>query len=303
MRSLLLVLLSSSAFAHVVSMSSGELHVDGRTATYELRIPMYEVAHVSNPETALLDHVKFEGAQRTSSLCMEQDGAYVCRATYEFEQPVPDKIAAECTLFEVTVPNHVHLLYAVQGTNSDQEVFDQSFRNVEVRFHPPSRPELIAKDAAAGIVRLFKSVSGLLFLAVLVLAARSAREAGILTMAFLAGEWLARPLSPHIPLAFSPGFLEAVLALTVAYLAAEVVFLPESRARWMVVPALGLAHGLAFAPFPPLYLTAAQIVQAVFIVTLWLFARKMPLGWRRPGAGVLLIAGIGWFAWMLWPPP
>ena len=299
MRSLLLVLLSSSAFAHVVSMSSGELHVDGRTATYELRIPMYEVAHVSNPETALLDHVKFEGAQRTSSLCMEQDGAYVCRATYEFEQPVPDKIAAECTLFEVTVPNHVHLLYAVQGTNSDQEVFDQSFRNVEVRFHPPSRPELIAKDAAAGIVRLFKSVSGLLFLAVLVLAARSAREAGILTMAFLAGEWLARPLSPHIPLAFSPGFLEAVLALTVAYLAAEVVFLPESRARWMVVPVLGLADGLAFAPFPPLYLTAAQIVQAVFIVTLWLFARKMPLGWRRPGAGVLLIAGIGWFAWML----
>jgi len=299
MRSLLLVLLSSSAFAHVVSMSSGELHVDGRTATYELRIPMYEVAHVSNPETALLDHVKFEGAQRTSSLCMEQDGAYVCRATYEFEQPVPDKIAAECTLFEVTVPNHVHLLYAVQGTNSDQEVFDQSFRNVEVRFHPPSRPELIAKDAAAGIVRLFKSVSGLLFLAVLVLAARSAREAGILTMAFLAGEWLARPLSPHIPLAFSPGFLEAVLALTVAYLAAEVVFLPESRARWMVVPVLGLAHGLAFAPFPPLYLTAAQIVQAVFIVTLWLFARKMPLGWRRPGAGVLLIAGIGWFAWNL----
>jgi len=245
--------------------------------------------------------VKFEGAQRTSSLCMEQDGAYVCRATYEFEQPVPDKIAAECTLFEVTVPNHVHLLYAVQGTNSDQEVFDQSFRNVEVRFHPPSRPELIAKDAAAGIVRLFKSVSGLLFLAVLVLAARSAREAGILTMAFLAGEWLARPLSPHIPLAFSPGFLEAVLALTVAYLAAEVVFLPESRARWMVVPVLGLAHGLAFAPFPPLYLPAAQIVQGLCLALLWLMVRKMPLSWRRPAAGVLLVAGLGWFVRELFP--
>jgi len=299
MRSLLLVLVSGTAFAHVVSMSSGELHVEGRMATYELRIPMYEVAHVSNPETALLDHVKFEGAQRTFSACVEQDGTYVCRASYEFDHDVPDKIAAECTLFEVTVPNHVHLLYAVQGTNSDQEVFDQSFRQVEVRFHPPSRAELIAKDAAAGIARLFKSVSGLLFLAVLVLAARSTREAGILTMAFLAGAWLARPLSPHIPLAFSPQFLEALLALTVAYLAAEVVFLPESRARWMVVPVLGLAHGLAFAPFPPLYLTAAQVVQLVFIAALWLIVRKMPLGWRRPGAGVLLVAGIGWFARML----
>ncbi|HSP68457.1 MAG TPA: HupE/UreJ family protein [Bryobacteraceae bacterium] len=299
MRSFLFVLLGSSAFGHVVSMSSGELHVEGRMATYELRIPMYEVAHVTNPETALLDHVKFEGAQRTSSSCMEQDGTYICRAAYQFDRPVPDKIEAECTLFEVTVPNHVHLLYAVQGTNSDQEVFDQSFRRVEVRFHPPSRAELIAKDAAAGIARLFRSVSGLLFLAVLVLAARSTREAGILALAFLAGEWLARPISPHIPLAFSPEFLEAVLALTVAYLAAEIVFLPESQARWAVVPILGIAHGLAFAAFPASYLTAASITQTVFLGVLWLAVRKLPAAWRRPAAGVLLVAGIGWFARML----
>jgi hypothetical protein len=29
---------------------------------------------------------------------------------------------------------------------------------------------------------------------------------------------------------------------------------------------------------------------------LWLAARKIPLTWRRPAAGGLLIAGIGWFA-------
>src|ERR1700681_2716312 len=99
MRKLLLfVLLGCRAFAHVVSMSSGELHVNGRTATYELRIPMYEVAHVANPESALLDHIKFEGARRTSSACREQDGTYVCLADYEFERPVSDKIEVECTL-------------------------------------------------------------------------------------------------------------------------------------------------------------------------------------------------------------
>lgn len=284
-------------------MSSGELHVTGRTATYELRIPMYEVANVANPETALLDHVKFEGARRTSSNCHEQDGTYVCHANYEFAAPVPDKLEAECTLFQVTVPNHVHLLYAVQGPNSDQEVFDQSFRQAEVRFHPPSRAEVIAKAAAAGIARLFKSVSGLLFLAVLVLAARNTREMGILTIAFLAGEWLARPISPRIPMSFSPEFLEAVLALTVAYLAAEIVFLPDSQARWAVVPVLGIAHGLPFSAFPPSYLTAASITQAILLLVLWLAARFMtrvsPASWRRPAAGVLLVAGIGWFARML----
>jgi hypothetical protein len=280
-------------------MSSGELHVDGRSATYELRIPMYELTHVTHPERALLDQLKFEGARRTSSNCQEQDGTYICRADYEFDHPVPDKIEVECTLFQVTVPNHVHLLYAVQGPNSDQQVFDQSFRQAEVRFHPPSPAELIAKAAAAGIARLFKSVSGLLFLAVLVLAARNTREMGILTIAFVAGEWLARPLSSRIPMSFSPEFLEAVLALTVAYLAAEIVFLPDSRARWAVVPVLGVAHGLPFAAFPSSYLTAASVTQAILLAGLWLVARKLPMGWKRPAAAVLLAGGVGWFVRML----
>jgi hypothetical protein len=300
MRRLLLpVLICCAAHAHVVSMSSGELHVDGRTATYELRIPMYELTHVTHPETALLDQVKFEGARRTSSMCQEQAGTYICRADYEFDHTVPDKIEVECTLFQVTVPNHVHLLYAVQGPNSDQQVFDQSFRQAEVRFHPPSRAELIAKAAAAGIARLLKSVSGLLFLVVLILAARNPREMGILTIAFLAGEWLARPLSPRIPMSFSPEFLEAVLALTVAYLAAEIVFLPDSQARWAVVPILGIAHGLPFAAFPSSYLTAASITQAIVLAVLWFAVRKTPTAWRRPAAGVMLVAGVGWFVRML----
>ena len=300
MRSLLLPLLSiGCVYAHVVSMSNGELRVNGRTATYELRIPMYEIAHVTNPETALLDQMNFEGAHRTSSHCQEQSGTYICRAEYEFDRPVPDKIEVECTLFQVTVPNHVHLLYAVQGTNSDQAVFDQSFRQAEIRFHPPSRAELIAKAAAAGIARLFKSIPGLLFLAVLALAARTTREMGILTVAFLAGEWLARPVAARIPLSFGPEFLEAVLALTVAYLAAEVLFLPDSQARWAVVPILGLAHGLPFSAFPPSYLVAAEVAQAVLLGGVWLVARKMRASWRRPAAGVLLVAGIGWFARML----
>jgi HupE / UreJ protein len=303
MRRLFPFLICCSAYAHVVSMSSGELHVNGRTATYELRIPTYELTHVTHPETALLDQLKFEGGRRTSSMCQAQDGTYICRADYEFDRPVPDKIEVECTLFQVTVPNHVHLLYAVQGPNSDQAVFDQSFRQAEVRFHPPSRAELIAKAAVAGIARLFTSVSGLLFLAVLVLAARNIREMGILTIALLVGEWLARPLSLRIPMSFSPEFLEAVLALTVAYLAAEIVFLPDSQARWAVVPILGIAHGLPFAAFPSSYLTAASITQAILLTALWLAARFVtrvsPANWKRPAAGVMLVAGIGWFARML----
>src|SRR5579863_5727942 len=99
------VLLCAVAQAHVVSISNGELHVDGRTATFELRIPAYELVNMSHPETTLLDQLKFEGAHRTMSSCLGDAGTYVCHATYEFEHSMPDKIGVECTLFKVTVPN------------------------------------------------------------------------------------------------------------------------------------------------------------------------------------------------------
>jgi hypothetical protein len=65
------------------------------------------------------------------------------------------------------------------------------------------------------------------------------------------------------------------------------------------VPILGLAHGLPFSAFPSSYLAAAEIAQAILLGGLWLAAGKLPASWQRPAAGVLLIAGIGWFARML----
>jgi hypothetical protein len=65
------------------------------------------------------------------------------------------------------------------------------------------------------------------------------------------------------------------------------------------VPVLGVAHGLPFSAFPASYLTAASISQAILLSGLWLAVRRMPAGWRRPAAAVMLVAGIGWFARML----
>src|SRR5580704_9861926 len=99
------VWLAASAQAHVVSISTGELQMDGPTAVFELRIPMYEVAQVVNPETALLDQFRFGDGHLTRSSCHEDEGSYVCRGEYEFPGLHPDSLAVECTLFRVTVPN------------------------------------------------------------------------------------------------------------------------------------------------------------------------------------------------------
>ena len=295
-RLLLTLLACGIAHAHVVSISNGELRITGRTATYELRVPAYEVENVASPETTLLDELRFGDAKRTSSKCKTDGDWLVCQANYEFAQPVPDKIDVECTLYRTTVPNHVHMLYAVQGENGDQKVFDQNTSIIEMRFHPPSLWESITRDGSAGVLRLLKSFSGLLFLAAIALAARSGRDATILAATFLLAEWVVRPLSPFIPLSLSPEFLEAVMALTVASLAGELFLLPDGKARWGIVPLLGLVHGLPFVAFPSLYLGAVTIVQMLLLGVLSFLALRVPTTWRKPSSAILLaVAGI-WFA-------
>ncbi len=289
-----IALAASPLSAHVLSISTGQLTVDGPTAVYELRMPMYEVAHVTNPETALLDHIRFDQAQRTSGQCRQDGETYLCRAEYEFPG-LFDRLAVECTFAEITVPNHVHLLYAVQGPNSDQVVFDQSFPRTEVRFRPPSKAELLLKELGGGIWRAITSPAGLLFLISLVIAARSGRESVLLIVMFLAGEWLARPLAPRIPWQLSPKFLEAAMALTVAYLAVEIVMLPKAGQRWLIVFFLGIFHGLYFAGFPGTYLAGAAAAQMASLAVLAVAARRMPPMLHRGGGWALLAAGLGWF--------
>jgi len=293
----LLLAFATALQAHVVSMSSGELNVNGTAATFELRIPMYEVAHVTNPQTTLLDQLKFSGGRRTSGACHEEDGTSICLTSYEFEKPLPDKLDVECTLFKVTVPNHVHLLHATQGSTGDQVVFDQTFTEGEVRFHPPSPTEIVVRDSLKGIGKL--SIPGFLFLAAMIFAARGWGELALLTAAFMLGEWAALPLAPRIPIGLSAGFLEAAKALTAAYLAVDVLLLPEGRNRWMAVPILGLVHGLSYAAFPANYLTGASIAQLVIVAAIAALAFKLPerLRWF---AMILILAGsLGWFVRLL----
>src|SRR6187549_1604405 len=89
-----LVLMVWPAYSHVVSMSSGDLTIEGQRARFELRMPLYEVAHVPQPETTLLDHIRFATGGRPARLvtktCQPDTArdSYVYTAEYEFAAPV-----------------------------------------------------------------------------------------------------------------------------------------------------------------------------------------------------------------------
>ncbi len=305
-----LLAISIPLAAHMVSMSSGELKVEGNRAHYELRIPMYEVAHVREPEHTLLENVRFKAGggwgKPMNPACGAQQDTYVCTADYEFPARV-DTLEVECTLAKVTVPNHVHLLHAYRGDKSDQAVFDLSFTSAELRFRPPTGFETLAREISAGFLRAAAGLAPLLFLAALVLAARSRRELIGLAMSFLIAESSACFLTPRFPLPLSPRFIEAAAALTVAYLAFEIVLLPDSRHRWLVVAVLGLFHGAYFSFFltqsgyrTPVFLSGVALAELLLILVFALalagLARLAVMRRAVPiAASILLVTGVIWF--------
>ena len=305
--SALLLLLAAPAWAHVVSMSSGDLTVNGTRAHYQLRMPLYEVSHVASPEKVLLDHVRFAGARLVTANCAADAGRalYICEADYEFAAPV-DQIDVESTLAAVTVPNHVHLLRAELNGKQDQGVFDISFTHATLRFRPPTTVETAITQSGAGWMRALGGAVQLL-----VLAARSRGELLALTGMFLAGQIASVVVIPHMGWQPAPRFVEAAAALTVAYLAVEILLLPQAGARWAIAGVLGVFHGLYFHLFlqntgySALYVLAGAGLAELAAISILapLFSRVARMARTlhpvQVSASALLVFGLAWFAMRL----
>ena len=306
------VLLACHAFAHVMSMSSADLAIHGTLARYEFRLPLYEMPHVADPAHALFAHIVFASggreAQLLSSACREDaaQGAYVCVADYEFAAPV-DTLDVECTFPAVTVPNHVHLLRVENGGKRDQALFDISFPRATLRFRPPTALETAIAQSGGGALRSLGGAAQILFLASLVVAARSRRELILLAVMFLAGQIAAALVVPRTAWQPPARFVEAAAGLTIAYLAVEILVLPRAGMRWLIVAVLGAFHGLYFALFlrttgyRAFYVLAgalcAEIAAIAVFALLFSYVRKR-LAVLKPVpvcASVLLVTGMAWF--------
>jgi hypothetical protein len=302
-----LLLAALPAAAHVVSMSNGDITIEGARAHYVLHMPLYEVSHVQSPERSLLQHIRFSSGGQEARLLRSECAAdaahdsYVCSADYEFSAPV-EQLDVECTFPSITVPNHVHLLRAQMGAKQDQGIFDLTFTRTTLRFRPPTAAEIAMMQSGAGFVRALGGVAQILFLIALVLAARGRRELLALAAMFLAGQMAAVFIVPHTAWQPAPRFVEAAAALTVAYLAVEVLLLPQAGARWLIAGVLGAFHGLYFYLFvqttgyrPELVLAGAALAELAALTILALLLLRTGVLIHRVGEAALLLCGLFWF--------
>jgi len=281
------LLLVVPASAHTISMSHGVLRVDGSVAVYQLRMPQYEMTHITNPEQTLFSAIRFSSAgvdgKAVQRSCHNDPGfqAFICDAVYQFPKPI-DSLEIRCEFARVTVPNHIHLLRAVKGSQSDQAVFDDNIETAELRFRPPTHFEAAIKNVVAGVIRAATSLLALVFLAGLAVAARSWREFGSILIAFFAGQAISCALLPNIRFDPSPRFIEIAMLLTIGYLVVEIIFLPDGSGRWLVCGVLGLFHGLYYALLmreggfnPPYVLGGVFLVEAVASTACYLLWRRV----------------------------
>ncbi len=305
------LLVPVAAAAHVLSVSYGNLALDGTEAVYTLRMPLAELPRDGGREQVLDAFSLRSGGQdadRTRSECREDpgQGLYVCEAAYRFAA-VPDEIRVVCEYHAVTVPNHVHVLSSGIGEMARQTVFDITYREADIRFTEPTLLETATGGLGAGARRALASPEVLLFLVALALAGRVRREIAACAAGFLGGQAVAAFAGSALQWAPPARFLESAAALTVAYLAAEVLFLPDDRNRWLACAAMGCVHGLILAALlgpsqmrPEFFVTGALGCEALLISGLALARiRWVSVGAERLGAVLLLATGLGWFCWRI----
>lgn len=296
--------------AHVMSVSSGELVIGEASATYTIRLPLYEVQHLDDAKQTVTSaiNVSGAGAERTAASC-ETDHAesqYVCRIEYALAEQ-PSDLDITCRLAEVTVPNHVHVLQATGGTVTTQAVFDYTSPEATVRFEPPGFWELVIEPIGVGVSRVLLGPAQILFVLALALAVRARKEIPLLAASFCLGQIVAALACLQFGWQPPGRFVEAAAALTVAYLASEILLLPDAGLRWLIAAGMGAFHGIYFAGF----LSAAQSPTALFFLGvcvaevallslfLWLLAEAKEhakaLYPIKSLSVLLLVTGIAWF--------
>ena len=307
-----LALCSTPSAGHVMSLSNGELYIEGSNVIYKMHMPLYEIAHLKNPRKTLLEnfHVR-DGDQHPepkNAHCEEDKvgGWYTCRAEFHFSKPV-EQLDVECRFSDVIVPNHIHLLRSELGDTRKQTVFDFSLKKTTINFMPPTAAEVIWSDFLTGFTRVIIGPVQILFILGLTLAGRNRSELSWLAIAFLLSESVSALIFSAKGWQPSAQFVEAAGALTVIYLAVEILLLPEAGYRWIVAALMGVFHGFYFSNFliqssmdPGFFLMGISLAALVLLSIFYLFLSRIEhnlphLHPTRVGSCALLAVGAVWF--------
>jgi hypothetical protein len=255
----LLLIPAGGAYAHVRSSAGySDVRGEGSTVRYELSLDTAVLdaaagdgtveAYVLPRVQVFLDGVECEGAAERAGAA-SHDGRDHTRLRLSYRCPGSPGGAYEIRygVFAdgAVVDDHTNVIrYDLPGA-SGTFVFDGGHRELEAG--EASLPETAGRFAALGVEHILGGIDHVLFLVALLLGARSLGTVVKLATAFTAAHSVTLALGALGWVTVPAEIVEPLIALSIAYVAAEAALGGDARHRLPVVFGFGLLHGLGFA--------------------------------------------------------
>jgi hydrogenase/urease accessory protein HupE len=264
-----------SAFAHAVGVSSGEYRLDGRVLSGDVGMAAREVARLLpaidtdhdgsiDAEELAAGHdafvrvvvggltVEADGKACAGSLerawALEGEGGIVVQVRYTCPE-VPRRVTLAAPILESLVPGHRHLARVFRAGKAQIKVLDRAHSTWTL--DEAGRPSSIAGMAwsmlALGVEHILTGYDHLIFLLGLIIVGGSLRSLVGVVSAFTLAHSITLALAATGVLAPSPRFVEPAIALSIAYVGVENLFVKDASRRWRIAFPFGLIHGFGFA--------------------------------------------------------
>jgi hypothetical protein len=269
----LLALLASqqAAFAHALGVSSGEYRLDGRVLYGDLGLADRELARLLPaldrdqngaiaPEalttgraevaraiigglTVTGDGLACPGTLDRAWISEGDGGAifqvhYVCPAA-------PRQLTLSAPLLAGLAPGHRHLARLFREGQAQSRVLDRAHPAWTIGAASPFA--LGWSMVKLGIEHILTGADHLVFLLGLILVGGSLRSLIGVISAFTLAHSITLALAALSIFAPSPRLVEPAIALSIAYVGLENLFVPDARNRWRITFPFGLVHGFGFA--------------------------------------------------------
>ena len=144
-------------------------------------------------------------------------------------------------------PAHTSTLIVRSGENLQNDIIDSANRDILVNLPQPKIGAVLWKYFKLGIEHILTGYDHLLFLLSLVLIASRFKDALKIVTAFTVAHSITLFLVASGRLQVIPSWVEALIALTICYVAVENMFVQKAKWRWVLTALFGLIHGMGFA--------------------------------------------------------
>jgi hydrogenase/urease accessory protein HupE len=330
------LVLSGTVRAHDVSQSESRIDVHGREVRVEFRLNLLELRYVDTNGNGFVSvdeldnsiariygdvkqHYVVQGPELPTQTTLEwyrviEDHVLDMELVYEFPQPVT-QLSVTATLFQITQPGHQHLTSANLNGTTYEAVLNAG--NPTATFTLSDTPALKTfwSFLRLGVVHIFTGFDHLAFLVGLLIVTPNLKSLIKIVTSFTVAHSITLALATFDIVVLPSRLTESVIALSIAYVAAENLLGKRTMERYRITFIFGLAHGFGFSSVlremelsrSHLALSlfsfnlGVEVGQMAFVIALFPLVLYMEASsWRRQVqtgiSAVILCLALYWFA-------